>query len=88
MKTFKSYRNAHTAAEGGPILRVGFGKAALFIVGFGDPAAAKLTEVGLIIPGQGIAGHVTLGHLDRLGNANHADPRSPIPQVTAFPKPT
>lgn len=73
MRSFKSARKAHEHAKGLPVVRIGNGRNALFITGFRDLMDAQLTEVGLIVPGGGeLTGWVSLGHLERLGNANWA----------------
>lgn len=73
MKSFKTARKAHEHANGLPIIRIGVGRNALFVTGFADLIEAQLTEVTLISPGGGnITGHITLGHLERLGNGNWA----------------
>lgn len=80
LKTYKRYGAAIKAAQGQPIVRVGN----LYIVG-----VDSITEVALICPKGGVAGNVTLRHLDRLGNANHAV-RAPGPKgnkhYVAFPE--
>jgi hypothetical protein len=64
MKAYKRFSAAKTAAQGTPILRV---SNELFIVGINSA-----DSVSLISPTGQITGHVTLGHLDRLSNANWA----------------
>lgn len=75
MKPYKRHSAATKAAAGMPIVRVGFGSEAVYLVpGHRDLVKLKLTEVSLVAPTGLLAGHITLGHLDRLGNANHAAP--------------
>lgn len=77
MKAFKRLSAAKKAAGGMPIVRIGFGRNAVHLVApHRDLLMLKLTEVSLIAPNGIVAGHVILGHLDRLGNANHATPGS------------
>lgn len=71
MKSFKRLSTAQKHSGGNPIVRVGN----LYMVGDIQP----LTEIALLSPDGYYAGHVTAHHLDRLGNANHAEPRHPIP---------
>lgn len=69
MKPFKSYARATKNAAGKPILKVGN----LYLVPETDDLIdIKLTEIELIGPRGHMAGNVTLDHLNRLGNANHA----------------
>lgn len=68
MKAFKSYNRAKKAANGQPVLRVGD----LFIVGATRENSA-VEEICLINVNGAITGSVTFRHLDRLGNANHAE---------------
>lgn len=70
MKVFRRYSAALKAADGSPVLSIRNKGETLHIVGFGDDLSAALTEVSL--HRSGIAGNVTLMHLNRLGNANHA----------------
>ena len=67
MKVFKRYNTARKAAGDSPILRIGNVKTPLYI-----PTDDPLLEVSIIAPDGTITGNVTLRHLDRLGNANHA----------------
>lgn len=64
MKTFKTYGRAVKASNGQPIIRIGWH---LYVVGI-----RSLDEVSLIASDNRITGHVTMAHLDRLGNANWA----------------
>lgn len=83
MKVFKTLRAASAYAAGKPIIRVGN----LYLAG----AIDELTEIALIAPiraldfhSGGIAATVTAGHLNRLGNANHAT-AGRIMHYDAFP---
>jgi hypothetical protein len=88
MKTFKRYESALKAAEGKPIIRIMGGKdQELFLVIESDLTGIKLTEVSIISGNGYITGNVIMGHLDRLGNANHATPADGLKSgFTAFPK--
>jgi hypothetical protein len=69
-KSFKTLRNAREYAGQGPIVQVGN----LYLAApAGDLLGAGLTEVSLIGPRGHVTGSVTLRHLERLGNANHAE---------------
>jgi hypothetical protein len=83
IKNYKRYSAARKAANGRPVVKIGSIKA-IYCVIDGTEDATKLIEVTLISGKGMITGHVTLEHLDRLGNANHAQPGGPIP-YTAFP---
>lgn len=72
-KVYTSYRAAYKAAGGRPILQVSY---RAYVVGnFSD---LGLDEIVIHHPradgGSDRVGEVTLRHLDRLGNANHATP--------------
>ncbi len=74
MKAFRTYKAAKEAAKGLPILMVGAGKNALYVA-FDheqDPLGVSLNEVTLINDEGAYCGHVSMRHLDRLGNANYA----------------
>lgn len=78
MKTFRKFSTAKAAADGQPIIRISNGGDHLYVVMDGDDnIGVRLTEVGVISPTGYITGHVSLGHLDRLGNANHAKTDNP-----------
>lgn len=66
LKTYKTYSAAQEAANGKPILRIG---QALHIVGCDD---LGLTEIAIISPSGSVSGHITMRHLNRLGNGNYA----------------
>ena len=70
----KRYSAAVKLAQGAPIVRLGMGKDALYIVGM-----HALDEVSVIDSEGTIAGNVTLRHLQRLGNANWAEARRKYP---------
>jgi len=78
MKTFKTMQAAlRFAGTDRPILQIHNGGQKLFIALDGDTTTLQLTEVSLLAPhttrkSYGYAGFVTLSHLNRLGNANHA----------------
>ena len=87
-KTLKVYRRLSTAeahANGLPIIEIEGG---LYIVGFEDLLDAQLTEIRLIAGDGGYAGCITLNHLNRLGNANHAlaNDEWRMDNCNAFPK--
>jgi hypothetical protein len=86
LKVFKRIRAAKAASKGLPILRVGVGRGALFIVGFNDMEDAKRTEITVLAPNGWIAGHINMRHLDRLGNGNFAVATCPYNDVRAFPE--
>lgn len=71
MKTFKRYSAAQKEANGQPIIRIGD----VFVVGV-KIETGHCVEISIIdgVSGQ-ITGSVTARHLDRLGNANHAEPK-------------
>ena len=77
MKSYKRYGDAVRAAHGRPIIRIG----KLHLVG----DITELTSINLIAGSGTITGNITVGHLDRLGNANWAEAKQPIP-YTSFPK--
>jgi hypothetical protein len=87
MKVFKRFSAAIKAANGKPFIQVGGPKGKrLYIVGPDD-----LHEVSLMATNKRgnieYAGHVTLGHLNRLGNANHAmENVNWVGDCDAFPK--
>ena len=72
LKAFKNPARAHAEANGRPLLRIGEGRDAVHIVLDGDFATLSAKEIAIIAPDGLVTGHVTLGHLDRLGNANVA----------------
>jgi len=67
MKAFKRFSAAKQAANGQPIIRIGD----TYLVGV-TIDGGYMTEISLIAPDGHISGNVTVRHLDRLGNANHA----------------
>lgn len=67
LKVFKRYSTAKEHAAGRPIVRVGSGSSSIYIVGMHE-----IDEVAIIAADGSITGNVTMKHLDRLGNANHA----------------
>lgn len=76
-KAFKKLSSARLHAEGKPVARVGD----LYIVG-----VSGTDEAAVIATDGGISGHVTLLHLDRLGNANYAIPgEARRPNGRAYP---
>lgn len=73
-KTYKSYAaavRANKANSKSVIVRVGD----IYVVG----EFHSTTEVAVINDYGNITGHVTLQHLERLGNANYAEARLPTP---------
>jgi len=69
LQAFKTYSGARKIAGDGPVIRVGN----LFLAAeVSDPVGLGLTSVDLIGPKGQITGSVTMRHLERLGNANHA----------------
>jgi hypothetical protein len=84
MNVYKRYGTALNKArkmgENVPIVRVGRGKNALYIVGGDD-----MTSIEVIRPAQNglITGQVIVYHLERLKNANWAG-RSDIPRSDQF----
>lgn len=70
MKAFKRYSTALKHANGNPTVRVG----ELYIVG----GFTRLTEVSVLDGDGKYGGYIILGHLDRLGNGNHAKTVTPI----------
>ncbi len=80
MSKLTAYRKFSTAvkkANGQPIIRVG-GGSPLYIVA--EKELGSLTEIAVLAPysekmhSSAIVGHVTVAHLNRLGNANWATP--------------
>lgn len=88
MKTFRRYSAAKKAANGLPIIRFGSGKNEIYLVSEGiDLVGLKISEISLIAPDGYITGHITLSHLDRLGNGNHAFEKTGWTiDKTCFPK--
>ncbi len=70
MKAFKRLSTAQRHSDGRPVIRVGN----LYIAG----QIHSLTEIALLSADGYYAGHITAGHLDRLGNANHAETKQAI----------
>src|SRR5688500_1154145 len=96
MRAYKSYSKAKKAAGDKPILRIGGGVTnEIYVVGELHP----WTGVEIIYKDR-LTGYVTLSHLERLGNANHAKPNpkwlfssdkafaDPEPQSTTQPGPS
>lgn len=65
MKLYKNYTAAFKASKNGLVLKIGN----FYIVG----DLQQITQIELIDKGSYV-GQVTLAHLNRLGNANHAAP--------------
>ena len=91
LKTYRSLKAAAAAAGDAPILKIGCGAAAVYVVvAAGEGSAQRCTDVALLgpaeagQPGHRYYGYITLGHLNRLGNANHAV-ESASHQPTPFP---
>lgn len=92
MQIFKRLSAALKAAGDGPYLRVQIGGSKVYIVGDGG-GLDSLDSIELVSganPKSGsrvIAGHIGLGHLDRLGNGNSAAAAhyEPNPVFHAFP---
>ena len=81
LKTHKTYEAAHKAAKGLPIVRL----RGLYITGFDDLLQAKLTQVEVIQHEHGVVAQIGLGHLNRLGNGNYAEPNERWkPRVNIF----
>jgi hypothetical protein len=79
MKIYKRYTAARKSAGELPIIKIAWGRDALFLVCEGDLVDVRLTEVSLITPDGGYAGNITMMHLDRLGNGNWAEAKLPSP---------
>jgi hypothetical protein len=79
MKTFKRFSAAKKAAKGEPILKVGD----TFLVGV-KQQDGHYTEITLIAPEGCITGSITVQHLDRLGNGNHAIANDPHSRQRAY----
>jgi hypothetical protein len=76
MKTYKRYPDAEKAANGAPILAIeDLDDGKIYIV-FSANTNPKTTMISLIREDGLHTGCVTLRHLDRLGNANHAQPEN------------
>ena len=69
IKAYKRYGIAKENSNGQPILRVGTGAGTLYITGLDS-----IDEICILAnDGKGsITGNITMKHLDRLGNGNHA----------------
>ncbi len=75
IKTFKSATKAYEAANGKPLIRVGSGESATYLLIDDTNGGIRLTDIAVIDTKSGqIVGNVGVGHLARLGNANHATP--------------
>ena len=90
MQTFRTLVDAAKVAGVQPIFQIDTGVDRLFIVLDGGVEAMKGTEVTLLTPEHDSdrwrhAGHITLKHLDRLGNANWAATVRPT-AFNAFPE--
>lgn len=85
IQSFKKFSSARKAVAGtqAPIVRIGTAKGQLHLTGLD---LSGLDTIELLGPDGVITATLTLRHLDRLGNANHAaaDPKWQIPS-TAFP---
>ena len=88
MKTFKRLSVALREAAGRPILEIRQGVSSIFVI-FDDDLGHR-TEISLFKKRNGIVGTVTVRHLNRLGNANHAvaDPKWTMPRVYGTDKPS
>lgn len=64
-KIYKTWNRAYKAARNRPILRVGD----VWLVG----DVTRLTEVSILDQGHYV-GQISMAHLVRLGNADHAEP--------------
>lgn len=62
-EAYRKYSTAQKNADGQPVARIGD----LYIAG-----VSSVDEVSVIATDGAITAHVTLAHLDRLGNANYA----------------
>jgi hypothetical protein len=87
VKMFKRLSAAMKAAQGRPFVKI----AGTYIVIDTDLVGIKITDVSLLVPSQrgdtaGYAGQITMGHLNRLGNANYAEATKPMNHCDAFPK--
>lgn len=77
MQVFKRASTAYAAAGDQPLLRIGCGKDAVYIVGIERLTSVELISAPYMVgsmtsPSRRISGQIGLGHLDRLGNANGA----------------
>lgn len=89
MRVYKRLSAAVAAAKGKPFVYVGGPKGKrVYIVG-----PDELHEVVLLTPspsgGMAYAGHICFGHLNRLGNGNHATERPGyVGDIDAYPEST
>lgn len=90
LKTFKRLSAAQKVAGGRPIIAIRSGANVVYLVSDDGLPCIKQTEVELIAPSGAITGHITMGHLDRLGNGNWAREKwsanLPEKRPTAFPQ--
>ncbi len=73
MPSFKAFKKLSTArefAKGGPVVRFGDLYLATDAT---DQVLVALTSINIIVPNGNVSATVTLRHLERLGNANHAE---------------
>lgn len=85
LQMFKKYSSAKKAAEGTPVVRISDvrdWREAVYIAG-----ASEVDEISVISADGGITGHITMRHLDRLGNGNYAVATQPITE-NAYEPPT
>lgn len=88
MKVHKRLRTAVKYGKGLPIIELSCNGERLYISGFGiDEIDSMLTQIHLITSdGRKYASRVTLSHLNRLGNANHAHAKPGYEMENAFPE--
>jgi len=89
LKSHKRHSAATKHAGGLPILQISTRSGTLYVTGFGDDVDTQLTRLTVLTgDGRKHAGTITLGHLNRLGNANHATPAQgwTMDHADAFPR--
>ena len=72
LATFRSYSGARKHSNGLPILRIDH---KLYVTGWDNLEHARDAVIALLGPNGGVAGRISLGHLDELGEARYAKPR-------------
>jgi hypothetical protein len=75
-EAYRKYSTAKKNAEGQPVIRV----SDLYISG-----VSEIDEISVIAPEGSITAHITMRHLDRLGNGNYAIAGQPIKENSYEP---
>lgn len=72
LKITKRFPQTPAGSAPQAVIRISVGRETIYITGFNSDHRTAMAEVALIAADGGITGHVSMRHLDRLGNANHA----------------